>query len=478
MIESRPAETRLVWGVVVLFAVCSAMAAIRSHGFLEADGATHYIIARHAFEHPAFFTDVWGRPLCTTLLALGARAGGLVGARMVSLIVAIGCGLVAGAIARGQGYRRPELALLFTLGQPLLFFHSFSELTELPFALVTGGALLAYQRRNWGAMALLAAIAPLGRPEGFVFLPIAAIALAAHRQWKWITLLPVGLAIWSAIGKLLTGPVSQPWWKWLIAHWPYEAGSLYQPGSPLKFVMRLPMIVGPILLPAMWIGMGLGLRAWRKFFSGDQTDRVEFLISAGPLAVLVGHSLLYWRGMFSSNGELRYLLVAAPMWGLLSARGWEWIFDRLNWRRPVAWGVLAAAAPALVGIFCPFLPADAFPDARQFASWYRTTPLRQSYPRIMTNDPGIYYYLDISPANLARVEIWSKEDADHPEPGLLMFWDPIYAVYNADPQRVVSLAEVRAARWIELQSGENGAGDDPPKVKDWHIFKSPLSAER
>jgi hypothetical protein len=471
MLENRSAEIRSVWIAVGVFALCSAIAGIRSTGFLEADGATHYIIARHAFEHPAFFTDVWGRPLCTTLLALGARAGGLAGARLVSLCVAIGCGLVAWAIARGQGYRRPELAMLFTLGQPLLFFHSFSELTELPFALVAGGTLLAYQRKNWGAMAALAAIAPLGRPEGFVFLPLAALALVAHRQWKWILILPIGLAIWSMIGKLLTGPVSEPWWRWLIAHWPYEAGSLYQPGSPLKFAMRLPMIVGPILLPAMWIGMWLGLRQWRKFFTQDHLARVDFLIAAGPLAVLVGHSLLYWRGMFSSNGELRYLLVAAPMWGLLSARGWDWIFDSLGWRRPVMWGIVASAAPALVGIFCPFLPADAFPEARKVAAWYQTTPLRKAYPRILTNHPGIFYYLDISPANLDRVDVWSKTDADHPEPGVLLIWDPIYSVYNADPQRVVPLAEIRSAGWIEFQDG-------PPEIDGWHFFKSPFEADQ
>ena len=39
-------------------------------------------------------------------------------------------------LAAGQGNRLPALALIFTLGQPLLFLHSFSELTELPFALV------------------------------------------------------------------------------------------------------------------------------------------------------------------------------------------------------------------------------------------------------------------------------------------------------------------------------------------------------
>ncbi len=62
------------------------------------------------------------------------------------------------------------LALIFTLGQPLLFLHSFSELTELPFALVVGLAFLSYQRRRWWWMAALAAIAAAG-PAGRICVP-------------------------------------------------------------------------------------------------------------------------------------------------------------------------------------------------------------------------------------------------------------------------------------------------------------------
>src|ERR1700687_4030040 len=120
------------------FAVCSIAAAVRSRGFIESDGATHYLFARHAFEQPIYFLDIWGRPLCTALFAAPAWFRGLLGVRLTSLVLGIAWALISAAIARGQGYRWPVLALIFTLGQPLLFLHSFSELTELPFALVVG----------------------------------------------------------------------------------------------------------------------------------------------------------------------------------------------------------------------------------------------------------------------------------------------------------------------------------------------------
>jgi Gpi18-like mannosyltransferase len=186
---------RTFWLATAAFAACSIAAAVRSHGFLEADGGTHYILARHAFEYPPYLLDVWGRPVCTFVLAIGAELGGLVGAKLVSLCIAIGIAAVAQAIARGQQMRQPALAAIFTFGQPLLFLHSFSELTELPFALLLGLALLAYQRRQWGWMTALAAISPLARPEGFALLPIVLIALIAHRRFRWILILPMGIVL-------------------------------------------------------------------------------------------------------------------------------------------------------------------------------------------------------------------------------------------------------------------------------------------
>ena len=405
----------------------------RARGFLESDGGTHYLFARHAFEQPVYFVDVWGRPLCTGLFALPARFGGVLGARLTSLAVAIGCGLVAFRLAAVQGYRWPALALIFTLGQPLLFLHSFSVLTELPFALLIGLALLAYARRRRGAMALLAALAPLARPEGFAFLLLAAIALVGHRQWKWLLALPTALLAWSIAGHLLAGPADVPWWNWIKFHWPWEAGSEYPRGTPLDFLAMLPMLVGPFAFPAMWIGMGRNLQdtAKPRKLTGDHRARVGWLIAALPLAILIGHSLLHWLGKLSSNGELRYLLIVAPLWGLLSARGWEWVFTRLNWLRPLSWAALAVVTPGLVNYAYRVLPLAqpaSWQEAQQVVQWYQKSPLRREYPRIMSNHPGVFYYLDVSPIDRRCVQPWGPEALDHPPAGVLLLWDPEFSV--------------------------------------------------
>src|SRR3954468_3203331 len=170
---------------LLVFIALSLAASVTSEGFLEADGCTHYLYARFAFAEPHYLVNIWGRPICTALYALPAQLAGRFGVRCCSLLLAIGCPLVACAIARKQDHPRPALALLFTLAQPLVFLHSFSELTELPFALLLGLAFLAYQGRRWMWFALLASILPLSRPEGFGFLVIAALTFLLHRRFLW-----------------------------------------------------------------------------------------------------------------------------------------------------------------------------------------------------------------------------------------------------------------------------------------------------
>src|SRR5205814_4703558 len=178
------------------FSAASIWCAVTSDGFLEADSLTHYLYARFAIVETHYLVNIWGRPLVTGLYALPAYVFGRVGVRVTSLILALVCGFVAYAIARRQQYRWPVLALIFTLAQPLVFLHSFSELTELPFAALIGLAFLAYQRRQFFIMSILVAISPLGRPEGFGFLILAAIALIAHRRWWWLLILPLPTLLW------------------------------------------------------------------------------------------------------------------------------------------------------------------------------------------------------------------------------------------------------------------------------------------
>ena len=356
---------------MLLFGLLSLLAAATSEGFLEADACTHYLSASFGFRQPLRLVSVWDRPMFMLLYTPAAAWGGILGARLMSLAMALLCAWCAWRIAAKLEVRRPELAVIFTLGQPLVFLHSFAELTELPFAAIIGLAFLAFLHRRWGWMAVLLAISPLGRPEGFGFLALGAAALILSRQWKWLLVLPAGLLSWALCGWLLWkmpdyGYGAANFLAWLPKQWPYSGTSAYDAGPLLlwkqaarrvageQFSGRLPMLIGPLLFPFLLIGTGLALKGIRQKLRED-TGRGVLLAAALPWCILAGHSFLWWRGLMASNGELRYLLVTAPLWAVTGAIGFSWLLPQIKAGRAMLSPVLVAGVLAALPAFSNLL---------------------------------------------------------------------------------------------------------------------------
>ena len=482
---ARPLATDrgiVVWAVLV-FSVLSLICAILSDGFVTADACTHYLYAKYAFADPINLVDVWARPFCTALYAIPALIGGRLGVRICSLLVALGCGWVAYQIARGQGVRLPALALLFTLGGPLFFVYSFSEMTELPFALLLGGAFLAYQNRKWFLAALLIGLTPTARPEGFGFVLLAGALLLFHRKWLPILLLPLPLLAWDLAGWMLTArPV--PWWRWLAHAWPWSEQSLYGRGNVLTFVAFLPIIVSPLVMPAMLLGIGrVARRAIGRPDGQAATDlhqRICFLLTAAiPLFILIVHSLLRAIGKLGSFGEPRYLLIVAPFWGVLSAVGWEWMFDRLRWKHPMRWGAGAVLLPVVINLIRPAVPiplSDDFRVARELARHYHSDHLRDAYPNVIASHPGIFYYLNENPTGAARRGGFTRGVIESPPAGTLLVWDPIYSARNANIEDATTLNAIAGAGWQPLGDLDrllNEMAVQPDDAGKWHVFRNP-----
>ena len=468
-------EHRLIISSIAVFSLLSITMAICSKAFLEGDACSHYLAAQAAFANPAYLVSVWDRPFCTGIYMLPAHFFGRLGVRFTSLSLAISISVITREIAKGQGWRWPSLALLFLLAQPLVFLHSFSELTELPFALLISLGFLAYQRRQFFWMALIIGITPLSRPEGFGFSGLALLALLLHRRWWWAAVLVLPVLLWDLAGWKIYG-CAGPWWRWLPDHWPWGKDSVYQPGPLLYFVSVMPAVASPFIFPATVAGAWLclvgtklsGLSRWISNALSDHRRRCEILIAVLPLLILIGHSLLYWRGKMASNGEVRYMLVVAPFWALLSARGWVWIFQQLDWKQPLLWAALAATLPVLVNRAWTVLPMGDGPDwveAQHISDWYNTGTLQKQYPYLEISHPGLNYWLKIDPES-GRIREWKKSVIDVCPPGTLLIWDRIGATFNSDSSRCIPLDEIRKAGWKPLKTRwTDGAGE-------WQFFES------
>jgi hypothetical protein len=488
--DARPTDARAVGFAIAVFALLSVACAVTSDGFLTADALTHYLYARYALHRPTYLVDVWGRPLVTALYAVPAALGGRLGVRFTSLALAVACSVVAYRIARGQGVRRPALALLFTLAQPLVFLNSFAEMTELPFATLAGAAFLAYQSQRWVLAAALVSFTPLARPEGFGLLLLAAAGLTLNRKWWALLLLPLPLLLWNHAGWELYARHG-PWWRWLADHWPYSRNSVYPAGSLFQFLALLPVVAGPLVLPAMLIGAWRSLRRDAASTESPHVRTCAFLAVAIPLFILLVHSLLYRLGKMASYGEPRYLLVAAPFWAVLSARGWEWAFERLRWSRPLRWACVAAAVPATVNAFYPILPLrppNHWRVAHAFVQEYRGRLAAHGYPRVLAAHPAVFYYLDVDPQDASVTAEWHKSSIATPPPATVLLWDPIYAARNAHADRAVTLEQVRRAGWVPVVEMDDVLNSLPPDSsrrptpdpegvlstrEGWHVFRSP-----
>jgi len=464
----------------VIFAALSFWMAIASKGFLEADACTHYMFARHALAEPSYLVNVWGRPLCTCMYAIPAAIGRVLGVRAMSLLLALGMGVVTYRVARKQGYRMPALAAILLFAQPLFFVHSFSELTEIPFAAVAVLALWAYQSRQFLAMTLLVSITPSGRPEGFFLIALAALALMGHRRWYYLFILPVPLLLWSYLGWLTWGsPHDLPWYRWLQHNWPYAAQSAYGSGPWYHFIAQLPVLVSPLIFPGLVLGIVLALRAalrpmgGRLAFFADHRARVEGVIVGVPLTILVVHSYLWARGLMASNGELRYLLCVAPLWALLCARGWEWVWERFRLPAPFLIAGLAATTPIYANRYYQVVPFKVYNEdlmGRAVADWYRSTPgLASDYPKVMASLPAIYFALDVSQSDKRHGETWGRDNVAKKRDGVILIWD-VNALTNASRDMIVSQDEVDAAGWLWI--GNVVYGD-----KWCNVYLSPRTAD-
>ena len=476
---------------MIVFAALSAWAAKASDGFVEADGCTHYLYARFAIDHPYLLVNVWARPLITAINALPAYYGGRLAVRFTSLAIGLVCAFATYRIAINQRYRLPLFAALFLFAQPLFFVHSFSELTELPFAMVVILAFWAYQKRMWMVMTVLISITPLGRPEGFGFLLLAAFALLCHRRWWWVAVLPIPLVLWSWVGWVAYGlPGDMKWYQWLIRNWPYEANSNYGSGPIYHYIRYLPAICGPMLVPAAIYGACWCFKNGRLFGTytipflarspGDtpacrETGReahlrtCDFVIAALPVGILLVHTIFWFFGKFS-GGELRYMLVVGPFWALMCARGWEFFTRQWSVRNALLFAVALTALPMTVNYFYKVVPVDYVrPEliSQQITTWYQhDADAQKLFPRVLSPQPTFFYMMDLCPSGDPKAVTWTRDAVENPPPGTLMVYEPVLATFNSDKRMVLNPDSVAKGGWVKIRDFED----------DWAIYLSPRDA--
>lgn len=337
-------------GVLVLvglqFAVLTGIAAL-SDGVYHADDLTHFLMARSAWACPANFLDGWGRPGCTTPLALVAALGdadtGWFLARVLNAAMAAACTGLAFQAARLLKIRGPFFAALFTAIQPLFFQLGITTLTELPCALYLGLALVAGLRGRHLASAAWLSLTLVTRHECVVLVGVWGVwwlwARFQGRTTSGRLVLAGALLAWAPLVVNLAGLAvsGQLPWKIFFDVKP-SGGGYYGHGLPTTMWINWFLAAGAVPALLAWFGIFV---LHRRSGGG--------LVTGIFLAYLAVHSLFFSLNLFASGGYARFMAVVAMPTAILAARGLEWLRDPVRGRTVrVAW--LLAALWILAGV--------------------------------------------------------------------------------------------------------------------------------
>jgi hypothetical protein len=289
--------------------VLSAVSVITDGTWGTGDSITHYLFARHAWDHPILLLDHWAKPVFTVLASPFAQYGFLGIKVYQALVIAITAGLLW-FIQAGRQRPMPWLPLVLFSLCPDVIMASQSGLTEPTFGLVLAGGVLLLLGGNNVAGALLLSALPFCRTEGFLLLPVFGLYMISGNAPKWqVLLLASGTLIMSGLYTATGHDVSH-----VFTGNPYAVGALKYGSGPLwHFAEHLIYVLGLPVYVLFWFGLMVMTFKVRNDWRGT-------LLLVGPVVVyLLSHSLFWWKGLFGSAGLSRVLIAIAPLCAIIAS---------------------------------------------------------------------------------------------------------------------------------------------------------------
>jgi hypothetical protein len=334
-----PAWTRAQWlfflATLAIGLGWSAFVCLTSQGWSLDDELSHYQRSRSVWDNPALIFDSWTRIGRNLFHVLPAHFG-LTAARLWTLIFAGLSVVVTTLLAARLGVRRAWLIPLALCFQPWFVELSWGVLTQTPFllALVTGVWALTGNRLVLSGLCF--GLLPLIRHEGIALTGLWGVLIAVDSILKKRSLshtlgamlaaaaptVAYNIAAWLAIGDL-------PARLFFVA----KPTEIYGHGTLWHFIPISVQPAGMFTLALAAIGLPAIALRWK---------------TAWPLvfyvAYFVLHSLIFWRGLFSSAGYYHFLMPLAPGLAVVMIFGADTLLDRSSRVLRALAGVLLTGA--------------------------------------------------------------------------------------------------------------------------------------
>ncbi len=281
-----------------------------SNGFYQHDEAAHYLSMRGFWNDPGSVLTNWAKPGFKLLYALPSLAGPVAVQLVNAAVAGFTCYLTA-LIARQLGVQMSWLAFGLLALQPFWIMLSFRNYSELLSAAILAGAVLLHLRSRYGWAALVFGYLMLVRQELYPVWGIYLIWLIWKREWKGGLLLLIWPLIHNFWGALvsgdplylyhaLTGTTEQ-----IKDAWPRQGGEHY-------FLMAL----------TVWGAIATTLLLCYFFLAIRRKVSMHWFVVAPMVLYFLAHvafNIQTFKLGPSTGGNLRYLIVIAPLVSALGA---------------------------------------------------------------------------------------------------------------------------------------------------------------
>jgi len=234
------------------------------------------------------------------------------------------------------------------------------------------------------------------------------------REWKILPLVLLGPLLWIGSTTIISGNVMTFFQEWSK----FSSLTKFIPGvSVTHYVENLHTTFGFAQVAFFAVGIMFIARAKRS---------ADFGILYGTIAItliihtLAGAEIFHWTG---SIGELRYITVVGPFFGIISMYGLSEILDRI--KQPGMRLVLSILVLSVVVFNCTLTTHPRrWPNYDQVVI-NMTKALKIEYPNLtlLSNNSVVAYVMDVAPTGGLHFAPFDKKTLEE-YPECLILWDP------------------------------------------------------
>lgn len=312
-------RTYFFWIVLM---IVQAVWIMNSDGFYFIDDSSHFNFNRHYLESFGESTGSWHRMGRVLLYFIPAQFG-LKGVQIASALLFLAAIFFAYKILKHKNVKYAEWVIPIIGFQPVLFNISYTSLAELPAAFLIILSYYFFIKEKPAAAMITASLIFIFRTEYYYVAGFLFLIYAYRKNWKALPYIFIGPVAWYLYTTLITMNPNQFFYDMTLHS---RLPKIDVGVDWYFFLMHSPKIYG--FIQALCFVTAIIILYGRKEI---KNYALLIIITFAGIAV---QTLLALKGLnlTCSIGQLRYVGVVGPAFGIIAAVGMSYFFSRISSR--------------------------------------------------------------------------------------------------------------------------------------------------